>query len=183
MAGVIACGFCRAEAGIDGNAGGAKFGEALPGHLRIGVLDRGHDAGNPRGNDRVGAGRRFAEMRAGLERDIEGGAARGVTCALQGPRLGMRAPTRLGPAPPDNDAIFHHDRTDGRIGPRTAEPAPPERKRKLHETPVGVLRGLCLSGELIFQDTEDHLRIVASRVSSSSSPSTVSKSLASRKLR
>ena len=39
--------------------------------------------------------------------------------------------------------------------------------------------------ELVFQDTEDHLRIVASRLSSSpsSSPSTVLKSLASRKLR
>ena len=39
--------------------------------------------------------------------------------------------------------------------------------------------------ELVFQNAEDHLRNVATRASSSpeSSPSTVSKSLASRKLR
>ena len=37
----------------------------------------------------------LAEMRAGFERDIERGAARGVTSALQGLRLGMRTPAWL----------------------------------------------------------------------------------------
>src|SRR6202012_2511728 len=122
-------------------------------------------------------------MRARLQRDIERGAARGFACALQGLRLGMRAAARLGPAAADNDAILHPAPADGRIGPGAPLPAPAERQRQLHEAPVGLLRCVAFLGKLIFQDAEDHLRIVASRVSSSSSPSTVSKSLASRKLR
>src|SRR5581483_2658195 len=183
MAGVVTRGLRCAEADIDGNAGGTKLRKALPCDLRIGIPDRSHHAGNSRGNDGVGTGRRLAEMRARLERDIERGAARGVTGAVERLRLGMRAPARLGPAAADNDAVLHHDCAHGRIGRSAAQPAPPKRQRKVHETAVGFLRGLAFLSELIFQDPEDNLRIVASRVSSWSSPSTVSKSLASRKLR
>ena len=170
---------------LDRDAGGAQFGVALPGHLRIGILDRRHDARNAGGNHRIGAGRRLAEMRARLQRHVERGAARGFARALKRLRLGMRTAAGLGPAAADDDAISDHDRADGRIGPGAALPAPSERQRQLHEALVGGFRIFGFLRVLVFQDAEDHLRIVASRASSSpeSSPSTASKSLASRKLR
>jgi len=42
---------------IDRDAGRAQPGVALPGHLRVGILDRRHHAGNAGGHDGVGAGR------------------------------------------------------------------------------------------------------------------------------
>ena len=64
-------------------------------------------------------------------------------------------------------------------------PRRPSDERELHEA---LVRGFGLFGflrVLVFQNAEDHLRNVATRASSSaeSSPSTASKSLASRKLR
>ena len=77
------------------------------------------------------------------------------------------------------------DRPDGRIRPGAPLPAPSERQRQLHKALVGGLKIPDFLRVLVFQDAEDHLRNVASRASSSpeSSPSTASKSLASRKLR
>src|SRR3954471_21085634 len=97
----------------------------------------------------------------------------------------MGPAARLGPATADNDTVLDHDGADRGIWPSLALPAPAERQRQRHEALVGgfrLLRFLCV---LIFQNAEDHLRNRASRASSSpeSSPSTASKSLASRKLR
>src|SRR5438445_11273339 len=124
-------------------------------------------------------------MRAGLEGHIKRGAACSLTRAPQRLRLRMRPAARLGPAASDDDAILHDDCANGRIRPGAALPAPAERQRQLHVALVGGLGIPDLLGELVFQNAEDHLRIVASRLSSSpeSSPSTVSKSFASRKLR
>src|SRR5258707_7903922 len=123
-------------------------------------------------------------MRARLQRHIERGAARGFAGLLQRLGLGMGTAAGLGPAAADDDAIFHHDRADGGIGPGAPLPAPPERQRELHEALVGGFRHFGLLRELVFQNAEDHLRNRACRASSSpqSSPSTASKSLASRKL-
>src|SRR3954451_2667185 len=158
---------------------------ALPRYFRIGILDRCHhplDAGRDHG---VGARRRLAEMRARLERDIERGATRRFARPQQGFGLGMRAATRFRPAAADDHAVLYDDRTHSRIGPGAPLPASAERERKLHEATVGVLGFAKLLRELVFQNPEDHLRIAASRASSSpeSSPSTSAKSLASRKLR
>src|SRR5882757_11559735 len=124
-------------------------------------------------------------MRTGLQRHIQRGAARGLAGAFQGFGLGMRPSARLGPAAADDDAILDHDGADGRIGPGAALPAPAERQRQLHEALVGSFGLFGFLGVLVFQNVEDHLRNVATRASSSaeSSPSTASKSLASRKLR
>ena len=46
MPGVIVGGFRGAEADIDRDPGRAKFGMPLPGHFRIGILDRRHHARN-----------------------------------------------------------------------------------------------------------------------------------------
>ena len=128
-------------------------------------------------------------MRTGLERHIERGAPCGLTGTSQRLGLGMRPAAGLRPATADDDAIFDHDRADGRVRPGAPQPAPAERQRKLHEALVrspSLFLGLFgFLRVLVFQNTEDHLRNVATRASSSaeSSPSTASKSLASRKLR
>src|SRR6266849_1259933 len=183
--GVIARSLRRAEPDIDGDAGGPKFCMALAGDFRIGILDRRHHARDTGGDNGVRAGRRFADMRAWLQRHIEGGAARGLASTLERLRLGVGTAARLGPAATHNDAVLHNDSADGGIGPGAALPAPTERQRQLHEALVGSFRFPGFLRELVFQNAEDHLRNRASRASSSpeSSPSTASKSLASRKLR
>ena len=114
-----------------------SFGVPLPCHFRIGILDRRHHARNAGGDDGIDAGRRLAEMRARLQRHIERGAARGLACTPQRLGLGMRPAAGLRPAAADDDAILHHDRADGRIGPGAALPAPAERQRQLHVALVG----------------------------------------------
>jgi len=144
----------------------------LPGHVRIGIVE-GRDHARDTGADhRVGARRRLAFMRTGLERHIERGAARGLAGALQRLRFRMRASARLRPAATEDFAVFHNDRANGGIGPGIAEPAAAQRQRQVHETCVFRLGHYCFRG--------------AGRGGSSSddnSPSTASKSLASRKLR
>src|SRR6266481_6462070 len=185
MSGMIARGLSRAEPDIHSDAGGAKFCMALPGDFRIGILDRRHHARDTGGDDGVGTGRRLADMRAWLQRHIEGGAARSLAGAPERLRLGVGTAARLRPAAADNNAVLDHDRPDGRVWPGAALPAPPERQRQLHEALVSGLRFPGFLRELVFQNSEDHLRNRAIRASSSpeSSPSTASKSLASRKLR
>ena len=177
--------FARAKPDIDCDAGGAQPGMALPCDFRIGILDRRHHARNAGRNDGVGAGRRFADMRTRFQRHIEGRAARGLAGARKRLRLGVRPSARLRPSTADNDAVLDHDSADGGIGPGAPLPAPPKRQRQLHEAPVSGFRHQGFLRELVFQNSEDHLRNVASRASSSpeSSPSTASKSFASRKLR
>ncbi len=100
-------------------------------------------------------------MRAGLQRHIERGAARGLAGAPQRLGLGMRPAARLGPAAADDDAVLDHDRADGRVRPGAPEPAPAERQRQLHEA---LIRGFGFLGflrVLVFQNAEDHLRNVA----------------------
>ena len=59
----------------------------------------------PACNQRLGAGRRLAVMGAGLERDIGGGAARGLAGLRQRHGLGMGAAAIMGPAAADNAAL------------------------------------------------------------------------------
>ena len=124
-------------------------------------------------------------MRARLQRDVERGAARRLAGPPQRLGLCMRATTCLRPAAADDHPVFDDNGTDGRIGPSAPLPAASKRERQLHESAIGVLGFASLLRELVFQDAEDHLRIAASRASSSpeSSPSTSAKSFASRKLR
>src|SRR3954469_14691176 len=158
---------------------------ALPGHFRVGILDRRHHARDTRSDDGVGAGRRLADMRARLQRHIQRRAAGGLAGARKRLRLGVGPAACLGPSTADNNAIADHDRADRWIGPGAALPASAERQCQLHEALIGGFRFPGFFRELVFQNAEDHLRNRAIRASSSpeSSPSTASKSLASRKLR
>src|ERR1019366_8721326 len=183
--GMIARRLCGARSDIDRYAGGAKPCMTLAGHFGIGISDCRHHARNAGGDDGVDAGRRLAEMRARFQRYVQRGAARGLAGAPKRLWLGVGPAACLRPAAAYNDAVLDHHGADGGIRPGLALPAPPERQRQLHEALVGGFRHFGSLRELVFQNTEDHLRNVASRVSSSpeSSPSTVSKSFASRKLR
>ncbi len=185
MSGVIVRGFRRAQPDIDGDAGGAKPGVPLPGHFGIGILDRRYHPRDARGDNGVGAGRRLADMRARLQRHIERGAAGGLAGARQRLGLGMGTSAGLRPSAAHDNAVLDHHRADRGIGPGASLPAPAQRQRQLHETLVGSFRHFGLLRVLVFQNAEDHLRSVASRAASSaeSSPSTASKSFASRKLR
>ena len=49
-------------------------GEAAPVHGVVGIAQRRDDAGDAGGDQRVGARRRAAMVRAGFERDVRGGA-------------------------------------------------------------------------------------------------------------
>jgi hypothetical protein len=75
MAGVIATRLVGADTDFDSNAGRAKPGVPRARHFGVGVLERGDDARKTRGDDGIGAGRRFSVMRAGLERNVERSAA------------------------------------------------------------------------------------------------------------
>ena len=80
---------CRDETEVEGVAG------------RV-VAVAGDDAGDARGEDRVHAGRRAAEVRAGLQRDVERGSPRAVPGLAQGLDLGMGSADLSMPAAADN---------------------------------------------------------------------------------
>ena len=117
-----------ADADIDRDAGGAQPRVALPGHFGIGIFERRDHARNAGGDDGVGARRRFAVMRARLERDVERRAARRLAGAAQRLDFGMRPPAGLRPAAADDDAVLDDHRADRGIGPGAAEPAPAKRQ-------------------------------------------------------
>ena len=105
----------------------------LPDDARVGVLDGAHHAGDAGLQDRVGARRRAAVMRAGLERDVHGLAARPLAGQRQHLGLGVRPAARLGAAARDDLArrlVDDHRRRRrgwGRCGRARAWPdaAPP----------------------------------------------------------
>ena len=136
VAGMVAARLVGADADLDDNAGRAQPRMAGAGDFGIGIFERGDDARNSGGDDGIGAGRRFAVMRAGLERDVERRAARRGAGAAQRLDLGMRPAAGLSPAAADDDAVLDDDGADGGIGPGAAKPAPAERKRERHEAPI-----------------------------------------------
>src|SRR6202051_2441342 len=97
----------------------------------------------------------------------------------------MGTAARLRPAAPEDDTVLDHDGADGGIGPGASQPPLSGRQRKLHGAPVYFLGRHRFLPEPLFQGAGDHWPTAATRASPSpeSSPSTASKSLASRKLR
>ena len=71
-------------------------------------------------------------MGAGLERDIDGGAARGLAGLLQRHRLGMRPAAGLGPAAADDGVALHDHAADIGVGRGPAAAALAERDRRRH---------------------------------------------------
>jgi hypothetical protein len=125
---MIATRFLGANADIDGDAGRAQPRVASAGNLRVWIFERRDDPGHARGDDRVGARRRLAVVRARLEGDVEVGAARGLAGAAQGLDLSMRPAAGLGPTAADDPRraaiAANNDSADRGVGPSAAEPAP-----------------------------------------------------------
>ena len=143
----------RQNAGDDLDAAFAQELVPAPAHPRVGVLESGHHAGDPRRHDRVDAGRRPAVMRAGLERDIERGAARRSTGVLERDALRVRAPARLGHALREDQRPLpvgaDDQRADRGVRPGQAEVALAKRQRHAHEALVqGGVRGRPRPGAL-----------------------------------
>ena len=88
---------------------------ALPVHLGERVFHRRDDFRDATPDQRLGTGRRLAEMRAGLERDVDRGTARGVAGLRQRIGFGMRTTAVLRAARP-TIAVLHDDATHRRIG-------------------------------------------------------------------
>ena len=126
MAGMVVPGFLGADADFDRNARSTQPPMAFARNFGIGVFERRHDPRNARGDDGVGAWRRLAVVRAGLQRDVERRAARRRAGAPQGLDLGMGPATGLGPAAADNGAVLDDDRAHGRVRPGPAQSAPAE---------------------------------------------------------
>src|SRR5689334_11051321 len=78
------------DANLGDNSGATQQGMPAPRNFGIGVLHRRDHPRNSRRNHGLGAGRRFAVMRARFERDIERGAPRILTGAAQGFDFGVR---------------------------------------------------------------------------------------------
>jgi len=116
----------RRRVGDDLQPGGAEGGVALPGRARIGVGERGDDAGHARLGEGDGAGGRHPVMRAGLERDIGGRPPRRRAGRGERPGLGMGPPARRGRGARHDAPLPHEDAADGGVGPRGALSAQPE---------------------------------------------------------
>ena len=126
----------------DLDAGGGEARRALAGDERIRIAHRHHHPADAGGDERVGAGRRAAVVRAGLEADDDGGAAH-VGAARGGVaqrhHLGMRPAGFLGVAAADDAAVaVDDDAADARIGIGQADRLFGERERLAHGFGEGV---------------------------------------------
>ena len=85
---------------LDVDAGGPQPGDALAGDRGVGIFDANHDAGDTGRDQRIGARRRAAVVRARLERGEDrwrplaaGPAACSATASACGPPGGSVAPS------------------------------------------------------------------------------------------
>ena len=88
-----------------------------PGHARIGIGQRGDNPRHPRRDQRLGARRGLAMMRAGLQRHIGHRPPRARPRLLQSHGFGMGPPAPLRPAPAQHHTLFHNHTAYRRIGP------------------------------------------------------------------
>ena len=161
-------GFLFARTDDDLDAGGGETRGTLAGDQRIRIAHRHHHPADTGGDERLGAGRRAAVVRAGLEADDDGGAAHIDTAArgvAQRHHLGMRATRFLGVAAADDTAAaVDDDAADPRIGIGEAHRLLRKRERLAHGFSEGawigsgrrrVVQGVCRVGSgLMWQRAE-----------------------------
>ncbi len=118
------------------NAGFPEPGGPPAGNTRIGILHGSHDPRYAGADDRLGTGRRFAEMGAGFKVDVKRRSPRLFTSHVQGLHLGMGQAagpvvSKTGYTPvPDNDA------SDFRVRCRHARSPQRKIEGKGHIVPV-----------------------------------------------
>ena len=125
-----------AAAPLDGDAGGLEPRRAAPGDERVRVAQRDDDARHAGSDERIGARRRAAVVRARLERDVDRRAAN-VDAARRGiaqrHRLGVRAARFLRVAAAGEPAVgADDDAADARIGIGQAHRVRGQRERFAH---------------------------------------------------
>jgi hypothetical protein len=84
----------------------SQLRESLSAYPRIGINGRTDDTGDPCGDKRIGAGRRYAMMRTRLERDINGTSFRALAGLFEGSRFGMGPPARIRPSASHDHTVF-----------------------------------------------------------------------------
>jgi len=110
----------------------ARGGETFPAfsRFRIRIPHRGHDTRDLCAQQRIHAGRRAALVVAGLERDVDGRAAR--VDSLERADLCMRSAGFLVPAFADDPAVARDDAADARVRRRRVQPLGGELERAPH---------------------------------------------------
>ena len=105
------------------DAGLLQLAEAVAGNQGVGVVVAAHHTADAALHNQVGAGGRLAIVRAGLEVDIERGAAEHLRRqrAQQGVALGVVATVVLVVAFADDAAVLHHHAAHHRVGPHTSQ--------------------------------------------------------------
>ena len=93
-----------------------SLAKALAGDQRVGVCDGRHDARDAGLDQRIDAGRRAALVRAGLQIEIERGAARLLAGLRERDNFGVMEPGVGVEAAAHDFAIAHQDRAHQRIG-------------------------------------------------------------------
>ena len=114
-----------------GDARGAQPRQPAAGDARVGILDGADDAADAGRDDGVGARRRGAVMRAGLQRHVQGRPARLRPRAAQGFRLRVRTAAAGGDTARDHLAgrLIRDDGADGRVWRRRAALREPQGNR------------------------------------------------------
>ena len=112
---------------------------------RIRILDGRDHPRDPGGDQRLGAGRRLADMGAGFQRHVSRRAARGRSGLRQSLRLRVRPPAIRRPAPTDDAALRDDHAAHCRIGPDPPQTAPGKPQRRAHVARVDVRQSHAVS--------------------------------------
>ena len=120
------------------DARGAQPRQPAAGNARVGILDGADDAADAGSDDGVGARRRGAVMRAGLQRHVQGRPARLRPRAAQGFRLRVRTAAAGGDTARDHlsGRLIRDDGADGRVWRRGAQPALREPQGNRHHVSI-----------------------------------------------
>jgi len=135
-------GFRFADAGVDGDACGAKGFKPSACNFGIGILGGGDNSGDPCIEESQGAGAGTAREIAGFERDVSGGAAGFFTGGFERDDFGVVAPVILVEAFADDVAGVNDDTTYGGIGACEADAFARDCEGALHEADVAVVHWL-----------------------------------------
>jgi len=103
------------QAGLHGNASAEQSAQAFAGNPGIRIVARCNDSCDARRDQRVGARRRAAEVRARLQRHVDRRSARARAGVAQRKNFGMRFARALVPAFADDGFSVGNDAADARI--------------------------------------------------------------------
>ena len=139
-AGVQRLGLGAHQPEVDLDPGLPQLRDALAVDPPVGAERRGDHPAHAGVDQRHGAGRRAAVVRAGLERDVDRGAERARAGPAQRLDLGVRPAARLGPAAAHDAAVLDHHAADRGVRPGAAEAALGQPQRQRHEAAVELIR-------------------------------------------